>query len=67
MTPPVVQKELYAGFNSEAVDLKLSTAKIKVLHVGYESDPEPIFTLDGTAIDSCDMYNYLVYRHSPQK
>ena len=26
---------------------------------GYESDPEPILTLDGMEIDVCDIYNYL--------
>ena len=31
----------------------------KVLHVGYESDPEPILTLDGTKINVCDICNYL--------
>ena len=45
--------------HSEAIDLKLNAAKTKVLHVGYESDPEPILSLDGTAIDACDIYNYL--------
>ena len=46
-------------FISEAISQKLKAAKTKVLHVGYESDPEPIFTLDGTTIDVCDIYNYL--------
>ena len=46
-------------FYSEAVGLKLSVAKTKVLHVGYESDPKPILTLDGTTIDVCDAYGYL--------
>ena len=46
-------------FHSEAIGLKLNVAKTKVLHVGYESDPEPILTLDGTTIDICDIYNYL--------
>ena len=46
-------------FHSEAIGLKLDEAKTKVLHVGYESDPEPILTLDGTTIDACDIYNYL--------
>ena len=31
----------------------------KVLHVGYESDPKPSLTLDGTTIDVCDIYNCL--------
>ena len=44
-------------FYSEAVVLKLNAAKAKILHVGYESNLEPILTLDGTAI--CDIYNYL--------
>ena len=39
--------------------MKLNVAKTKVLHVGYESDPEPIFALDGTTIDICDIYDYL--------
>ena len=39
--------------------MKLNVAKTKVLHVGYDCDPEPIFTLDGTTIDVCDIYNYL--------
>ena len=30
-----------------------------MLHVGYESNPEPILTLDGTMIDVYDIYNYL--------
>ena len=38
--------------------MKLNAAKTIVLHVGYESDPEPILTLDGTTIDVCDIYNY---------
>ena len=46
-------------FHSEAIGLKLNAAKTKVLHVGYECDPEPILTLDGTTIDVCDIYNYL--------
>ena len=46
-------------FHSEAIGLKLNAAKIKVLHVGYESDPEPILTFDGTMIAVCDIYNYL--------
>ena len=46
-------------FYSEAVGFKLNMAKTKVLHVGYESDPEPILTLDGTTMDVCDIYNYL--------
>ena len=46
-------------FHSEMIVLKLNVAKTKVLHVGYESDPEPILTLDGTTIDVCDIYNYL--------
>ena len=46
-------------FHSEVIGLKLNVAKTKVLHVGYESDPEPILTLDGTMIDVCDIYNYL--------
>ena len=46
-------------FHTEAKGLKLNAAKTKVLHVGYESDPEPILTLDGTMIDVCDIYNYL--------
>ena len=45
-------------FHSEAISLKLYAARTKVLHVGYESDPEPILTLDGTTIDVCDIYNY---------
>ena len=36
----------------------MKAAKTKVLHVGYESNPEPILTLDGTTIDVCDVYNY---------
>ena len=43
-------------FYSEAIGLKLNAAKTKILHVGYESDPEPILTLDGMTID---IYNYL--------
>ena len=46
-------------FHSEAIGLKLNTAKTKAFHVGYESDSEPILTLDGTTIDVCDIYNYL--------
>ena len=46
-------------FHSEAIGLKLNAAKTIVLHVGYESDPEQILTLDGTTIDVCDIYNYL--------
>ena len=46
-------------FHSEAIGLKLNAAKTKVLHVGYESDPEPILTLDGTTIDISDINNYL--------
>ena len=46
-------------FHSETIGLKLNEAKTKVLHVGYESDPEPILTSDGTTIDVCDIYNYL--------
>ena len=46
-------------FHSEAIGLTLNAAKTKVLHVEYESDPEPILTLDGTTIDICDIYNYL--------
>ena len=46
-------------FHSEAIGLKLNAAKTKVLHVGHESDPEPILTLDGTTIDVCDIYDYL--------
>ena len=45
-------------FHSDAIGLKLNAAKTQVLHVGYESDPEPILTLDGTTIDVCDIYNY---------
>ena len=43
-------------FHSEARGLKVNATKIKILHVGYECDPEPILTLDGTTID---IYNYL--------
>ena len=46
-------------FHSEAIGLKLNSAKTKVLHVGYESDPLPILPLDGTTIDVCDIYSYL--------
>ena len=46
-------------FHSEAIGLKLNAAKAKVLHVGHESDPEPILTMDGTTIDVCDIDNYL--------
>ena len=46
-------------FHSEAIGLKLNAAKTKVLHVGYESDPKPILTLDETTIDVCDIYSYL--------
>ena len=46
-------------FHSEAIGLKLNAAKTKVLHVGYESDPEPIFTLNVATIDVCNIYNYL--------
>ena len=46
-------------FHSEAIGLKLNATKTKVLHVGHESDPEPILTLDGTTIDVSDIYNYL--------
>ena len=45
-------------FHSDAIGLKLNAANTKVLHVGYESDDEPILTLDGTTIDVCDIYNY---------
>ena len=45
-------------FHSEAIGLKLNAAKTKVLHVGCESDPETILTLDGTTIDVYDIYNY---------
>ena len=38
----------------------MNTAKTKVLHFRYESDPEPILNLDGTAIDVCNIYNHLV-------
>ena len=57
VTPPAVLIELY--IHSEAIGLKLNAATRKVLHVGYESDPEPILALDGTTIDVCDIYNYL--------
>ena len=43
-------------FYSEAIGLKLNA---KVLHVGYESDPEPILTLHGTTIDVCEIHSYL--------
>ena len=46
-------------FHSEAICFKLNAAKTKVLHVGYDSDPEPILILDGTTIDVCDINNYL--------
>ena len=46
-------------FHSEVIGLKLNAAKTKVLHVGYESDHEPILTLDGTTIDVCEIYKYL--------
>ena len=46
-------------FHSEAIGLKLNAAKTKVLHVGYESDPEPILTVDRMTIDVCDIHNYL--------
>ena len=45
-------------FYSEAVGLKLNAAKTKVLHVGHESDPKPILTLDGMMIDICDIHSY---------
>ena len=45
--------------HSVAIGLKLNAVKTKVLHVGYESYPGPILTLDGTTIDVCDIYNYL--------
>ena len=38
--------------------MKLNATK-KVLHVGYESDPEPILILNGWRIDICDIYNHL--------
>ena len=62
MTPPAVMKKLYAGFYLFILligRLKLNAAKINVLLVGYESDPEPILTLDGTTIDVCDICNNL--------
>ena len=40
-------------FHSEAIALKLNVAKTKVLHAGYEIDPERTLTLDGTTIDVC--------------
>ena len=46
-------------FHSEAIGLKLNAAKTKVPRVGYECDPEPILTLDGTTIDVRDIHNYL--------
>ena len=46
-------------YYSEVVGLKLNVTKIKVPHVGYESDTEPTLTLDGAMIDACDIYNYL--------
>ena len=46
-------------FYSEAVSLKLKVVITKVLHAGYESDPDPILTLDGTTIDVCDIFIYL--------
>ena len=46
-------------FHSEAIEFKLNAAKTKALHVGYESDPKPILTLDGMTIDVCDIHNYL--------
>ena len=46
-------------FHSEAIGLKFYAAKANVLHVGYECDPEPNLTLDGTTIDVCHIYNYL--------
>ena len=46
-------------FHSEAIGLKLSVAKTNVLRVGYVSDTEPILTLDGAAIDVCDIHNYI--------
>ena len=46
-------------FHTEAIGLKLNAAKTKVIHVGYESDLEPILTLDGTTIDVCDIHNSL--------
>ena len=51
-------------FHSEAIGLKLNAAKTKILHVGYESDPEPILTLDGTTID---INNYLGLPTLPSK
>ena len=46
-------------FHSEAMGLKVNAAKTKVLRVGYESDPEPNLTLNGTTIDVCDIFNIL--------
>ena len=46
-------------FHSEAIRLKLNAAKAKVLHVGYESDPDKILPFNGTTMDVCDIYNYL--------
>ena len=37
---------------------EIKRGKKKVLRVGYESDPEPILTLDGTTIDICNIYDY---------
>ena len=34
----------------------MNAAKTIVLHIRYESDPDPILTLDGTTIDICDIY-----------
>ena len=51
-------------FHSEAIGLKLNATKTKVLHVRYESDPEPILTLDATTIDVCTSTTILVYQHS---
>ena len=46
-------------FYSEVVVMKLNAAKTNVLHVGYESGPEPLLTLEGTTVDVCDINNKL--------
>ena len=56
---PVILTEVLREFYSEAVVLKMNTARINVFYVGYESDTDPNLTLGGMTIDACDIYNYL--------
>ena len=46
-------------FYSKVVGLKLSVARTKAVHVGYESEPEPLFALYETTMEVCDIYSYL--------